>query len=124
MINAATSLYDIRLVSSYDISKRKLIIKEKGKLTFVEFNSIIYCHARSNYTKVVLDSGKSILTSECLKSIVSKISKSNFFRIHASFYINLDKLKSLNKSMRTVHLADTHLPIARSRYDSLLNYLV
>ena len=123
MINSATSRHDLRIVSSYALSSQKLLIKEKGKITFVDFNSIVYCHARSNYTNIVLDSGVSILTSECLKSIVSKISKSNFFRIHASYYINLDKVKSLDKTMHTIHIVDTHLPIARSRYDSLLNYI-
>lgn len=123
MINTATSIHDLRIVSSYKLSRQKLFIKETSKISFVDFDTIVYCQAKSNYTNVILDSGVAILTSECLKSIISRISKPNFFRIHASYYINLDKVISLDKSLHTIRLGDIHLPIARSRYDSLLDYL-
>lgn len=62
-------------------------------LTFVPTSEIIYCEAESNYTNVVLASGKKILVSKTLRDIDDALSGDDFYRVHSSYLINLNHIK-------------------------------
>lgn len=64
-------------------------------LIFVPTADIIYCEAESNYTNVVLTSGKKILVSKVLKDIEEVLSGADFYRVHSSFLININRIKKL-----------------------------
>ncbi|MEI9807137.1 MAG: LytTR family DNA-binding domain-containing protein [Bacteroidota bacterium] len=53
----------------------------------------LYCQAESNYTSVVLTGGKKVLVSKVLKEIDETLSGADFFRIHNSYLINLNRIK-------------------------------
>lgn len=62
-------------------------------LIFVSTADILYCQAESNYTAVILTGGKKVLVSKVLKDIDETLSGSDFFRIHNSYLINLNRIK-------------------------------
>lgn len=62
-------------------------------LIFVATKDIIYCEAESNYTNVVLDGGRKVLVSKVLKEIDEALSGPDFFRVHSSFLININRIK-------------------------------
>jgi two-component system LytT family response regulator len=64
-------------------------------LIFVPTSDIIYCEAESNYTNVVLSGGKKILVSKVLKDIDEVLSGPDFYRVHSSFLININRIKKL-----------------------------
>jgi len=64
-------------------------------LVFVPTTDIIYCEAESNYTNVVLSGGKKVLVSKVLKDIDEVLSGPDFYRVHSSFLINLNRIKKL-----------------------------
>lgn len=64
-------------------------------LLFVPTTEIIYCEAESNYTNVVLSGGKKILVSKVLKDIDEVLSGPDFYRVHSSFLININRIKKL-----------------------------
>jgi len=64
-------------------------------LLFVPTTDIIYCEAESNYTNVVLAGGKKILVSKVLKDIDEVLSGPDFYRVHSSFLININRIKKL-----------------------------
>ena len=64
-------------------------------MIFVSTSEIIYCQAESNYTAVMLEGGKKILVSKVLKEIDETLSGPDFFRIHNSYLINVNKIKKL-----------------------------
>lgn len=64
-------------------------------LIFVPTADIIYCEAESNYTNVVLTGGKKILVSKVLKEIDEVLSGPDFYRVHSSFLININRIKKL-----------------------------
>lgn len=64
-------------------------------LIFVPTSDIIYCEAESNYTNVVLNGGKKILVSKVLKDIDEVLSGPDFYRVHSSFLININRIKKL-----------------------------
>ncbi|MEI9943674.1 MAG: LytTR family DNA-binding domain-containing protein [Chitinophagaceae bacterium] len=62
-------------------------------MIFVSTAEIIYCEAESNYTAVVLEGGKKILVSKVLKEIDEALTGPDFFRVHNSFLININRIK-------------------------------
>jgi two-component system LytT family response regulator len=61
-------------------------------MIFVPTQDILYCQAESNYTSVVLASGKKIVVSKVLKDIDEALSGPDFFRIHNSYLVNLNHI--------------------------------
>src|SRR6056297_2850517 len=63
-------------------------------------NNIIYCQAEENYTKIFTTRGESIIVTKTLKSVEELLPESIFFRIHKSYLVNLNYIKSYSKSNR------------------------
>lgn len=62
-------------------------------MIFVPTTDILYCEAESNYTAVVLEGGKKILVSKVLKEIDEALAGPDFFRVHNSFLININRIR-------------------------------
>jgi two-component system LytT family response regulator len=62
-------------------------------MIFVSTTDILYCEAESNYTAVVLEGGKKILVSKVLKEIDEALAGPDFFRVHNSFLININRIR-------------------------------
>ena len=62
-------------------------------MIFVPTTEILYCEAESNYTAVVLEGGKKILVSKVLKEIDEALAGPDFFRVHNSFLININRIR-------------------------------
>ena len=61
-------------------------------------NNIVYCQAEENYTKIVTNRNEEILVAKTLKSIESLLPTTTFFRIHKSYMVNLNYIKSYSKT--------------------------
>ncbi len=70
---------------------------DKG-FEFVKVNSILYCEAESNYTKVVLLEGNIITLSKTLKAVEELLPTTIFNRIHRSYLVNKNYIKRFNKT--------------------------
>lgn len=62
-------------------------------LLFVSTSDILYCQAESNYTSVVLADGKKIVVSKVLKDIEEALSGADFYRVHNSFLVNINRIQ-------------------------------
>lgn len=103
---------------------QKLSIPEKSCITLIDYEDILYCEADSSYTVIHLQDNSRITTCKCLKSVQQAITSESFFRIHASYCVNLAHLSSINKDGAWyARIGDKNLPIARSRFQELKNYL-
>ena len=63
----------------------------------VRFNNIIYCQAKENYTNIITNRNEEIIVPKTLKSIENILPGSMFFRIHKSYLVNLNYIKSYSK---------------------------
>jgi two-component system LytT family response regulator len=75
----------------------KISISTTDKIIFINISEIIYCEAKGAYTNIYLDNGKNILTSRTLGDFESQLSHHNFFRIHHSYLINLNRVKEFQR---------------------------
>jgi two-component system, LytTR family, response regulator len=76
---------------------KKIAIPTVEGISFIRIEQIVNCQSDSNYTKIFLVSGKSIVSSKTLKEFDDLLSSLNFFRIHKSHLINLDFLSRYRK---------------------------
>ena len=63
-----------------------------------KINHIIYCEAAENYTKIYTIRGDSFLVSRTLKIVEEMLPSEYFFRIHKSYLVNMNFVKSYNRS--------------------------
>lgn len=89
-----------------------------------KLNDIIYCEGDVNYTKVHLYDGRNILVSRTPKEIEELLDCQYFYRIHKSFVVNLNFVKSYSRSENGIHLDNNELlPVSTRKNDEFLSVL-
>ncbi len=94
---------------------QRIALTTNDGLIFVPTADIIYCEAESNYTSVVLDGGKKILVSKVLKEIDEALSGPDFYRVHSSFLINLNRIKKFVRGDGGYIIMDNDATVSISR---------
>ena len=77
---------------------RKIAFPTETGFEFVKVNSILYCEAESNYTKVVFLEGKKITLSKTLKTVEELLPSDIFKRIHRSYLVNKNYINRFNNT--------------------------
>ncbi len=93
---------------------------------FEKVNSILYCEADQNYTKVHTIDGGELLISKPLNAIESLLPETIFYRIHKSHLVNLNYIKSYSRT-EGIHVVledGTKLDVATRRNDDFIKVLI
>lgn len=108
-------LENIRAASKQTV--QRIALTTNDGMIFVSTQDIIYCEAESNYTNIILTSGKKIMVSKVLKDIDEALSGPDFFRVHNSFLININRIKKFVRGEGGYVIMDdgTNISISRSR---------
>lgn len=94
---------------------QRIALTNNDGLIFVSTADIIYCEAESNYTNVVLEGGKKILVSKVLKDIDEALEGPDFFRVHSSYLINLNRIKKFVRGDGGYIIMDNDAVVSISR---------
>ena len=76
---------------------KKIALGMSDKIVFTNINDILYCEAKGPYTCVYLQDGKNIVTSRTLGDFETQLVSHDFFRIHHSYLINLNRVKEFQR---------------------------
>jgi two-component system LytT family response regulator len=96
------------------LEKEKIAINMDDQLILLDPDEVIYCESEGSYSYIHTMNGGKLLVSKRLKLLGNLFSKFRFYRIHHSFLINLEKVKSYEKSTGKVKLIDgISLPVSR-----------
>jgi len=96
------------------IEKAKIVINMDNQLILLDPDEVIYCESDGSYSYIHTMNGGKVLVSKRLKLLENIFSKFRFYRIHHSFLVNLEKVKSYEKSTGKVKLIDgISLPVSR-----------
>ena len=87
-----------------------IFLKVDKKLIKIKFEDILYIESLKDYIKVFTTSGN-YLVHKSLTSMTEELPDSNFIRIHRSYTIAIDKVKSVEGNL--VEIATTKIPIGR-----------
>ena len=89
-----------------------------------KLNDITYCEADGNYTRVHVFSGRILLVSKTLKDVEDLVFSDHFYRIHKSFLVNLNYVKSFSRVENSVMLENNQvLPVSNRKNTEFLNIL-
>lgn len=88
-----------------------LFIKSDKKTIKVKFADIFYIEGLGDYIKIIL-ADKKIVTNLSMKKIAELLPEDQFFRVHKSHIISLDKIESIEGNL--VKINNTKLPIGNS----------
>lgn len=104
------------------VRKYRLALPTLEGMTFITAEDVIYCHASGNYTEIFTKDGKKYVVSRALKEYEDMLSDQNFFRIHHSWLINLDAVKSYVKGDGgyVIMSDNASLDVSRRRKESFL----
>lgn len=94
----------------------KLALPTSTGYIFVEPNEIMYCQGDEEYTRITTSSG-TYLISKHLKYFEARLSNARFFRVHKSYILNLEFIRSMVKTEggHVLMTNDKLIPIGRSR---------
>lgn len=102
-------------------NQTKITISTEGKLIFLKLDEILFVESDGNYCTLFLLDNQKILVTKKLKEIDSLLPNDNFFRIHNSYIINLNKIKEFLKTEGYVVMESGHrIPVARQRKSDFL----
>ena len=105
-------------------TNEKIAVPMQSGFEVIDTENILFCQADDNYTHIFLTEDKTILVSKTLGFFEKKLVDKGFFRIHKSYLININLIKSYHKGKGgTVELSNgKSLPVASSRKAGLLGY--
>lgn len=105
-------------------SNKRIAIPTEGKLLFVNTEDINYCKSDGNYCRLHFLNQKSLFISKKLKDIQSLLPENDFYRIHNSYLINLNRVVEYQKTEGYVLLENEKLiPVSRSKKTDFLEKL-
>jgi two-component system LytT family response regulator len=78
-------------------SSKKLSVPNSDGYDLIPIEEILYCHSVGNYTEIFF-SDRKMTVSRVLKSIEEILKENNFHRVHASYLVNLEKVKSIHRN--------------------------
>ena len=113
-----------KILQSTVLSQKKINVTNDGKMIFLNPDDIIYCESDGNYCTIYLENKEKIVLSQKLKFMEEKLAQLQFFRIHNSYLINLNKVKEFHKTDEYVVLSNQDkIPVSRQKKSTFLDKL-
>ena len=108
---ARNGTYDLKFASPF------IYLKVDRKMVKVMLDEILYIESDKDYVKV-FTIGSTIITRQTISSVEAMLSENKFFRIHRSYIVSLDKVKSFSNEL--VEIGNKELPIGKLYRNSFL----
>ncbi|WP_276681854.1 LytR/AlgR family response regulator transcription factor [Empedobacter brevis] len=96
-----------------------LMIRADYKLNKIDYNDIVYIEGLDDYVKIHLTDHKKITARISMKSILEKLPKDLFVRVHRSYIVPLKKIKSIQNKI--LYLESVEIPIGETYRSTILD---
>lgn len=115
----------LQLLNLQNFPSKKIAIPIQDSILFLNIDDILYIKSESNYSIIQLKNSKSILASKTLRYFEDLFNGYQFYRIHASFLINLAEITQYKKTDGgcVIMSNSEEIKISRSRKDDFLKLL-
>lgn len=99
-----------------DPKKNKISLPNTDGYDLIIIEDILYCKSHGSYTEIFFHDNSKLYT-KLLKHIEDTLEGYNFQRVHASYLVNLDKVKSIhrNDGGYLIMENDYRIPMSRSK---------
>ncbi len=79
---------------NYEIYTNRLPVREKGKISLLNQDDIIYCESQGKKVNICTCNG-GFMTSYTLNELENRLNNINFFRAHQAFIVNLNFVREI-----------------------------
>lgn len=100
---------------------RTLAVKSEYRQILIHTSEITYIEVVGDYLKINLQDGKPVLTLLSLKAIEESLPSEHFIRVHRSFIVNIDKVKTIERNR--IVFGKVLIPISDSYKDNFNKHL-
>jgi DNA-binding LytR/AlgR family response regulator len=94
-----------------------IYLKVERKMVKIMLDDILYVESDKDYVKI-FTTGSTIITRQTISAVEAMLSENKFFRIHRSYIVSLDKIKSFTNEI--VEIGNKELPIGKLFRNSFL----
>ena len=99
-----------------------LFVKSRKKLHKIRIEDIFYLEADGRYCVIQMVDRK-YLVRMSLREMAERLHSQRFIQTHRSYFVNIDKIKTLDLEDNVVVLENMHIPISRREKDAVLERL-
>ncbi|MFV0470378.1 MAG: LytR/AlgR family response regulator transcription factor [Dysgonomonas sp.] len=104
------------------ISSSSIFIKSGYRMEKIEFNNILYIENQKDYVKFHLESSNEPINSlMSMQSLEDKLPSKKFMRVHRSFIVNLDKIKTIERNC--IVFGKEYIPVSDSYKERFMEFI-
>ena len=118
-VKAVTKVAD-ELGKKQQVPAEYIFVKTEYRSERIDLDEIKYIEGMRDYLSIVLTKRK-VMTLMSFNEILQLLPASRFMRVHKSFIVSLDKIRSIEKSQLLID--DISIPVSDTYRDQFLNLL-
>lgn len=112
------------LINEISGKQNKIAISTFEKTIYLKILDIMRIEGDGNYVRIVTIENESYFISKKVKDFQEQLPDSMFFRVHQSYLVNIEYVKSiLNKDSAIIMTDGTVIPVSRKKRDEFLDYM-
>jgi DNA-binding LytR/AlgR family response regulator len=119
-LNACNKANDIisQQAKTENTLTKYFFVRADYKLVRINFTDVLYIEGLDDYVKIYIEKQKPLITRMTMKAIIEKLSAKDFIRVHRSFIVPLNRIKSLRN--KVIALEGKEIPIGSSYEEEVL----
>ena len=111
----------IKQLRRTDEKNKSVKIISSSKTYYLNIDDIIYIESMREFVKIHLENEETLIIKYALGKLLEILPKDIFVRVHKSYIVSVDKIKSL--SMKQIQIADRFIPIGLTYKNSTLRII-
>ncbi|MDN5285619.1 MAG: response regulator [Mucilaginibacter sp.] len=120
-VEKAIDYHQYKTKTPSELPDECLYVYSEYRMVKIELSAIEYIESMEDYIRIHLTNAKPILTLMPLKKVLEKLPSDKFQRIHRSYIIPVNKIRSIQN--RKVKLTAVELPVSESYLDFVRNWM-
>lgn len=122
--NDAQKINVHELLKKIGLQNKKIEIVNNDRIVYIKLADIIRFEAEGNYVRIITATGESFFVAKKLKDYHLMLEHMDFFRVHHSYLINLNYVKSIfTKDLMIVMSDNKVVPLSRKRKEEFFNLM-
>lgn len=112
----------IEATDTESVSANNIFVKSGYRVEKIEFDNILYIENQKDYVKFHLEGIKEPISSlMSMQSLENKLPSSRFMRVHRSFIVNVDKIKTIERNC--IVFGKEYIPVSETYKAKFVEFL-
>jgi DNA-binding LytR/AlgR family response regulator len=104
------------------VAAETIYVKSEYRIIQLKLDDIIYIEGLKDYVKIFLTGQqKPVMSLMSMKSLENQLPSSSFMRVHRSYIVNLNKIKTIERDR--IIFGDVYIPISEKYKEDFQEYL-